>query len=145
MNHRDFGVVTAILLKTDPVQPKRQDDQEAPEKKEREKFEEDWYVCRNCRKRITKPANRAIIQGSHSHTFANPSGIVYEIVCFSTAQGYSFLGPPSQDFTWFSGHSWRIVICADCLIHLGWYFSGSDGGSFFGFIVDRIVRHETNG
>lgn len=101
------------------------------------KHEEDWYVCRNCQKKLTRPSNRISIQGGHTHTFANPSGIVFEIGCFNSAQGYSFMGPPSTEFAWFAGYSWRILICSSCLIHLGWFFS-SIGSSFFALIKDRI-------
>lgn len=145
MDRHNFGVVTTILLKTDPSLPEKQNGQVAPELEDKEKEQEDWFVCRNCGQRLTQPSDETAIQGSHTHTFANPSGFVYEIVCFATARGYSFLGPPSKEFTWFAGHSWRIAICADCLIHLGWYFTSQDGGSFFGFIVDRITRQGSSG
>lgn len=105
-----------------------------------EKDEEAWYVCRNCRQPIARPSDRIVVQGSHSHTFANPSGIVFEIACFVSATGYSFMGPPSTDFSWFSGHSWRITICAGCLNHIGWFFSAANrDGSFFGLILDRLL------
>jgi hypothetical protein len=35
-----------------------------------------WIVCRQCRKRLTKASHGLSIEGSHTHTFANPSGIV---------------------------------------------------------------------
>lgn len=105
-----------------------------------ESKEEQWYVCKQCHQQITQPGFQLNIQGRHEHTFANPSGIVFDIKCFSNAQGFSFIGPPSEEFTWFSGHTWRIIICSSCLTHIGWYFVNSSGKGFFGFIADRIAR-----
>lgn len=100
--------------------------------------EEAWYLCRTCHQQITRPSHQIQIQGDHRHTFANPSGAVFDIGCFASAEGFSFMGPPSTEFTWFSGYSWRITICASCLNHIGWFFSSS-GDSFFGFIVDQLI------
>jgi hypothetical protein len=104
-----------------------------------ENTEEEWYVCRSCRQRITRQSDRMEVDGSHNHTFANPSGIVFEVACFSSATGFSFMGPPSTDFSWFSGHSWRITICSACLSHIGWFFSATSSGSFFGLILDKLL------
>ena len=106
--------------------------------------EEKWYVCNQCHQKITQPGFHLNVQGRHEHTYANPSGIVYNIKCFSNAQGYSFLGPASTEFTWFSGHSWRIIICAACLTHIGWYFKSNGGAIFFGFISDRLLLISTS-
>lgn len=102
--------------------------------------EELWIVCRNCHNRLTRPSEQTSISGSHQHTFANPSGVVFEICCYRWAQGFAFRGPPSTDFTWFAGHSWQIVICASCQAHLGWHFSGGAAGQFFGFILDQLSK-----
>ncbi|MBR9982491.1 MAG: hypothetical protein KFF50_15775 [Desulfatitalea sp.] len=102
------------------------------------KDEEQWYVCRNCRQRLTRPDARMSIEGRHRHTFANPSGVVYEIACFSVVVGFGFMGPPSTDFTWFAGHTWRIVICAGCATHIGWFFTRQGSGQFWGLIADRL-------
>lgn len=100
--------------------------------------EDAWYLCRSCNQQITRPSHQIRIQGEHRHTFANPSGVVFDIGCFASAQGFSFMGPASTEFSWFSGYSWRITICASCLNHIGWFFSSIDD-SFFGFIVDQLI------
>lgn len=97
---------------------------------------ERWIVCRQCQQRLTRPSERIEINGSHSHTFANPSGIVFEIGCFRIATGLNYIGPPSYEFPWFAGKSWQIVICSTCQIHLGWCFQDQD--LFFGLILDRL-------
>ena len=103
-----------------------------------EQGSEQWYVCRQCGNRIVPSDFQIAIQGLYRHVFANPSGIIFEILCFSQAGGYSFSGVPSNDFAWFAGYSWRIVVCIRCLIHLGWFFSNQLGGHFFGLITGRL-------
>jgi hypothetical protein len=100
--------------------------------------EERWIVCRQCHQRLTRPSERTSKNGSHTHTFANPSGLVFEIGCFVMVRGCSFIGPPSYEFPWFSGHSWQIAICSTCQTHLGWLFQGREGSQFFGLILDRL-------
>jgi len=128
-----------LFFKNDAPAPQYPQPGVDPSDATREKNEEKWYVCRQCHQKLTQPGFHLNIDGRHEHTYANPSGIVFDIKCFSNAQGYSFIGPSSAEFTWFSGHSWRIVICAACLTHIGWYFTKDAGGGFFGFIADRIV------
>jgi hypothetical protein len=82
------------------------------------------------------------VQGAHHHTFANPHGIVYEIGCFKSAQGCGYAGPPSTEFTWFSGYAWRVSFCTMCLTHLGWVFIAGSGDSFHGFILERLIQPE---
>lgn len=100
--------------------------------------EERWIVCRQCQQRLTRPSERTSVNGAHSHTFANPSGVVFEIGCFKMVRGCSFIGPPSYEFPWFAGYSWQIAICGACQNHLGWLFQGHEGNQFFGLILDRL-------
>lgn len=102
--------------------------------------EERWIVCRQCQQRLTRPSERIQINGLHSHTFANPSGVVFEIGCFRMVSGLHFIGPPSYEFPWFAGHSWQIVICGTCQIHLGWWFQGPAASQFFGLIMERLIE-----
>lgn len=97
-----------------------------------------WIVCRQCLQRLTRPSERTVVNGSHRHTFANPSGVVFEIGCYRTASGLALIGPPSYEFPWFAGHSWQIAICSTCQWHLGWLFKGRGGSQFFGLISDRL-------
>lgn len=106
--------------------------------------EEDKFIrCAQCLYAIAKPENRIVVGGSHQHTFANPHGILFEIACFSLADGCGYLGTGTEEFTWFKGYAWRIAVCRKCLFHLGWRYnllSGSD--SFYGLIVDHLVYPE---
>ena len=111
-------------------------EKEAPEP---EPEEEEYILCRQCRQAITRPTERITVQGAHQHTFANPHGIVFEIGCFRTVQGCGHAGPPSTEFTWFPGFSWRVAVCIKCLGHLGWFFTSPDYDSFHGLILDRLI------
>jgi hypothetical protein len=98
----------------------------------------DPYIrCRECLHGIARPEDRIEVGDAHSHTFANPAGIVFTIGCFTRAGGCLAAGPSSGEFTWFAGHRWRIGLCRRCACHLGWHFSRGDGG-FWGLILDRL-------
>jgi hypothetical protein len=126
------------LFRPDPKREKRGVNSiEAPQDKT-SLAREDEIVCRQCLHVITSNAERKIINGAYSHTFANPEGIVFEIVCYRDAWGCGYVGRPSPEFTWFAGYVWRIAVCANCHVHLGWRFSTSGGRFFHGLISSRI-------
>lgn len=132
----NFVTAYALLSKEDRASKKRpvSDTLNDSEPSDQER----WIVCRQCRQRLTRPSERTSVNGSHRHTFANPSGMVFEIGCFRMARGCAFIGPPSYEFPWFAGHSWQIAICSTCQTHLGWLFQGQGGNQFFGLILDRL-------
>jgi hypothetical protein len=103
---------------------------------------EGWILCRGCRIPVTRASERRQVEGAHLHTFANPSGIVFEIGCFHSAPGCQYVGPASDEFTWFRGYQWRIAVCRGCLNHLGWAFTSVGGDGFHGLIVDRLLNVE---
>jgi hypothetical protein len=96
-------------------------------------------VCRQCLHVITASAQRIVVNGAHAHSFANPQGIIFEIACYRDAWGCSTIGRSSPEFTWFAGYVWRIAVCANCLVHLGWRFSAPDGHFFHGLITSRLI------
>jgi hypothetical protein len=99
--------------------------------------EDPVIVCRNCQGHITEPACQIQKDGAFCHTFANPSGQVFEIGCFSAAPGCAVVPPSFSEFSWFEGYDWCIGICRDCTAHLGWiYDSGQD--QFWGLILDKL-------
>lgn len=107
-------------------------EEKAPEK-------EKDILCRACHGMITRPPERIEIDGMHRHTFANPHGLVFEIGCFRFAPGCGYIGPATDEFSWFPGYTWRIAICRSCLSHVGWLFTSTDKTSFNGLILDRLV------
>jgi hypothetical protein len=96
-------------------------------------------LCKSCLNEITSEEYGIAVQGSHSHTFMNPRGIVFRIACFLNAQGCFVVGKPTLEYTWFPGYTWSHVICSSCLNHLGWHYQ-SGGSSFFGLILDQLME-----
>lgn len=102
-------------------------------------------ICRSCGNRITSASAAILVNNSHTHTFFNPHGYVFELGCFSTAPGAIPLGEASSEFTWFSGYAWRISVCGHCNDHIGWEYSGSSVSTFHGLILSRIREVEDGG
>ena len=95
--------------------------------------------CKACRQVITHRKEMISVNGAHRHSFANPTGLVFEIGCFGSAWGCSHVGPTTNEFTWFKGYFWKIAICGKCQTHLGWRFSASSGHVFHGLILNRLT------
>lgn len=115
--------------------------QEVSDQENEENKEERVLLCRNCGKTITSYENVMEIEGHHIHTFSNPYGIVFEIGCFSAAEGCINRGTPTGEFTWFKGFSWRYSLCSRCHIHLGWHYQTS-GETFYGLILGNLMDGE---
>lgn len=114
--------------------------EEAPEQARSSAVEtrnEEAIVCARCRAELTTPDQRLEVQGAHAHTFTNPAGETFHLRCFAEVRNLAALGTPETFFTWFPGHSWRVVVCASCTTFLGWRFEG--GSVFHGLISDRIA------
>jgi len=102
--------------------------------------EERGILCRACGHVITAPRFRTTVNGRHVHTFVNPGGIEFTIGCFSDAPGCHNIGIPTLRHTWFPEYGWRIALCGDCQIHLGWQFLGENRVPFHGLILDHVVE-----
>ena len=109
------------------------------ESKEEEPDTGKYIICRQCHQVITSLDERIEMQGAHQHTFANPHGIVYHIGCFKSAAGCGYAGQPSDEFSWFTGYSWRVAVCGSCLLHLGWLFISPGSETFNGLILDHLI------
>ncbi len=106
---------------------------------------EKYICCRQCHQVISSDDQRITRDSAHEHTFANPNGLVFNIACFRTVIGCAYAGSFSQEFAWFKGYRWRIVICGMCLTHLGWLFVSDNADSFHGLIVDRLIQFDPEG
>lgn len=102
---------------------------------------DDLILCRNCRNKITSAKYRIDVYGSHKHSFANPSGMLFDIGCFSAAYGCANHGIPTSEFTWFTGFKWQFSICGKCNNHLGWHYS-SGSESFYGLILANLIEEK---
>ncbi len=96
--------------------------------------------CGVCRNPVTTSAHRMNVNGHHRHVFNNPSGHIFEIGCFSAADGCVAQGIPTFEFTWFAGFTWRLALCSRCLSHLGWQYQSAGGNSFYGLILANLAE-----
>lgn len=94
--------------------------------------------CAACRHPVTHQDQRIPVQGAHEHRCTNPHGITYHIGCFHEAAGCATIGEATLENTWFPGYAWRIALCANCRVHLGWRFQSPDD-YFHGLIVARLT------
>lgn len=95
--------------------------------------------CKACGHEITNHEQKCSIANSHSHTFFNPAGIVYEIGCFKEAAGCQITGQPTTEFSWFTGYWWRFALCSNCQAHLGWLYEKRES-TFFGLILANLQQ-----
>ncbi|UCF93847.1 MAG: hypothetical protein JSW39_06715, partial [Desulfobacterales bacterium] len=147
INHKATGMVSediypALFLRQSTERPgfEKRPGLDAKETEEKAPEEEKHILCRQCQQAVTSPAERITVQGSHEHTFANPHGLIFDIGCFKAAKGCGYAGPPTEEFSWFKGYSWKISVCGRCLTHLGWLFISRSGDSFHGLILDRLIQ-----
>jgi len=91
--------------------------------------------CKNCGHVITSPA---LAIEPHEHTFRNPAGYSFHVLCYSDAPGAADAGESTNEACWFPGYAWTFAICMQCHNHLGWWYSGPD--RFAGLIGTRLIR-----
>jgi hypothetical protein len=130
------GFVFPVLLR-EGVEQDRCRVKALEEGEEELREEEPAIFCRACSHTITTGDQRIEVAGSHRHTFFNPAGIVYELGCFARAPGCSLAGEACAEFSWFAGYLWRIALCGQCGIHLGWRFQSVET-SFYGLILSHL-------
>jgi cereblon len=78
-------------------------------------------ICRTCGTGVS--AASALLTSAQPLVFANPAGVVFEIVKLAWAQNVTELGQASAEHSWFAGYAWVVTICSSCRTHLGWHFS----------------------
>ncbi len=108
------------------------------ELKEQKKKENPWLFCTICKNKITKIKDKIEVNSKHSHSFLNPHGIYYNVRCFKNAVGCIPYEKPTEQFTWFPGFTWQIVVCSKCKIHNGWIYD-SGKSVFYGLIDNRLT------
>ncbi|MDD9304996.1 MAG: hypothetical protein HUK40_22695 [Desulfobacter sp.] len=99
-------------------------------------------MCKHCNFSVTKPGFQILVSQKFSHAFANPHGHVFEIGCFSRADGCVGASIPSDEFTWFPGYVWTVGQCQSCSTQLGWIFSSAKALNperFLGLILDQLI------
>jgi hypothetical protein len=111
---------------------------------ERERDEELPVRCARCGHALTTRKERIEVNGRHGHTFMNPSGVVFDIVCYRAVDGARTEGVPEKETSWFPGTAWVYAHCRGCGSQVGWGYVWidavhDDGQRFFGLIVDCIA------
>ncbi len=98
----------------------------------------EMVICSICRFIITSTSEIIAVNGAYNHSFANPHGLFFDISCYKNAKGCIHSEIESNEFSWFRGHSWRVVTCKGCKNHIGWLFTGAVS-SFYGLISDKLI------
>lgn len=97
-------------------------------------------LCRRCQHWITTSEHRIIVQGRHQHIVTNPSGIEFQLGCFSKAAGVIEEGISRLENTWFNGFAWRFAKCGGCFNHLGWVYTATGEMPFYGLILNKLIE-----
>ena len=104
-----------------------------------ESREELPYTCAHCGTIITTRGERLSPDGAHQHSFSNPAGLVFRILCFRDAPGCFVIGNETDEHTWFAGFMWCYALCTGCNSHLGWRYRSTGEDAFFGLIADQLI------
>ena len=100
---------------------------------------DDRVRCGSCNAEITLRSLAVRRAGSHQHTFRNPAGYSWTVVCFRHAGGCAAAGDLTTEASWFPGYAWCYANCSSCGRHIGWWFVGARP-SFAGLIVTRLAQ-----
>ncbi len=100
---------------------------------------EKGIYCASCDTRISGHERAISFAGAHRHRFSNPAGVEFEIVLYRDARVHTY-GPATEEYTWFAGYAWQVVLCANCQTHLGWRYRRSDSPDFYGLIIGQIIE-----
>ena len=100
---------------------------------------DDTVRCKACNHEVTRQRHAIQKEGRHEHTFRNPGGYSFHLLCFAEASGSRDEGCPTLAATWFPGFAWSFAICDGCQEHLGWWYSRSEE-KFAGLIATRLLR-----
>ena len=109
------------------------------QKTEQDKKEHKALCCAHCLQGITDNMHAIEVNAQHFHTFANPAGVVYNIRLFAEANCQAE-GPYFGDYSWFTGYAWRVVLCPQCMQHLGWSFQQGNQADFYGLISEMLIE-----
>ena len=100
-------------------------------------------VCKTCGTTIST-TDALMPRGEWPLVFANPHGLVFELVLLRAAQQLMLIGPSTIEHTWFSGYAWRVALCGGCGTHLGWRYEAVEPerspALFFGLQQSQLVE-----
>lgn len=135
--------MTVLQFLRDEDSPKRTP-RETPRDESVTTEDDRWLCCRRCASAIA-PVAAILPEGETPLVFANPQGLVFELILLRSASGLQLIGDATQEFTWFQGYAWRVALCAGCGNHLGWRFEAIQGSVppvFFGLLRRELVERD---
>lgn len=99
-------------------------------------------LCAACAHALTHRSKAIDVGGAHEHTFRNPAGYSYHVLCYTEASGSHRVGIPASEASWFAGYDWCFAICGQCHEHVGWWYvpREKEKTSFAGLIATRLIR-----
>ena len=136
LGNQDSPTIYA-LLKTPKTSTPTKTKFENSEDKEEERF----YLCRQCKNPIAKIGDEVSIGDIPIETMQiNPHGYIHEIFTVRSAFDVILAGPPVPADSWFPGYMWRLCLCAQCTLHLGWSYQNynEDAIVFFGLRLGSV-------
>ncbi|KAJ8729087.1 hypothetical protein PYW07_006783 [Mythimna separata] len=79
--------------------------------------------CSSCRTQIARREDIFAMssEGVHSN-YTNLGGYMHDILTVSRATGVQTSGARSAEYSWFPGYTWVVLLCANCMSHVGWRF-----------------------
>ena len=101
-------------------------------------------LCKHCGSVVTQARHCIEVDGQHEHTFRNPWGYSFHLLCFAQAEGARSEGTPTSEATWFAGYHWSFASCVQCGTHLGWFYFNPSASlqKFAGLIATRLLRQK---
>ena len=113
---------------------KIEDDSEKKDPKE--------YHCVVCGASLSDSDALFRVNGSHKHSFVNPSGVRCNFLTFSECRNILAHEELYKEHSWFPGYGWRFLLCQGCHQHLGWKWDSISGDAhptgFYGLLLNAI-------
>jgi hypothetical protein len=134
--------IPRIYLYFDTTSDDKPENRTTEKDQSREQEDKNIY-CAICGFPLTTVNERFAMNGACEHTFTNPHGYVYTIICFRSAPGVLHAGEETEEFTWFKGYSWCYGLCRQCTSHLGWIYIAKNSNRFYGLIKERLSRESS--
>ncbi len=106
------------------------------------------YYCVRCGTCLTTSRDEVPLKGTVRHSYVNPAGIRCEFMTFSRCENVIADEQRYEEHSWFDGYTWRFLLCANCLSHLGWQYDALNEKclepSFFGLLLNAVSFASVN-
>ncbi|MGC8907381.1 MAG: cereblon family protein [Desulfomonilaceae bacterium] len=100
------------------------------------------YYCLQCGAFLATSLDQSPQKGTIRHSYVNPAGIRCDFLTFSRCDNVIAHQERYKEHSWFEGYTWRFLLCARCLGHLGWQYDPLETTgkqeSFFGLLLNAV-------